>query len=121
MRLKRAAALALSVIIGLQGVYMCLADDETAVNDSYVLTEDNVVSPSAFDLTQDYAAFASAFDVTQDLSSTDVAYAVEGGNIYFNASRGTITDCDTTVTECVIPSEINGVAVTGIASLAFYK
>ena len=53
-------------------------------------------------------------------SDTDVAYAVTGGNIYFNESTGTITDCDTSVTEAIIPSEINGVAVTGIGDGAFY-
>ena len=55
-----------------------------------------------------------------DKSSTDVAYAVTGGNIYFNESTGTITDCDTSVTEAIIPSEINGVAVTGIGDDAFH-
>ena len=55
-----------------------------------------------------------------DKSDTDVAYAVTGGNIYFNESTGTITDCDTLVTEAIIPSEINGVAVTSIGDDAFY-
>ena len=54
-------------------------------------------------------------------SDTDVAYAVTGGNIYFNESTGTITDCDTSVTEAIIPSEINGVAVTSIGENAFYN
>ena len=54
-------------------------------------------------------------------SSADVAYAVTGGNIYFNESTGTITDCDTSVTEAIIPSEINGVAVTSIGEDAFYN
>ena len=53
-------------------------------------------------------------------SSTDIAYAVTGGNIYFNESTGTITDCDRSVTEAIIPSEINGVAVTSIGDDAFY-
>ena len=52
-------------------------------------------------------------------SSTDVAYAVTGGNIYFNESTGTITACDGFVTEATIPSEINGVAVKSIGDLAF--
>ena len=49
-----------------------------------------------------------------DKSSTDVAYKVEGGNIYFDKSTGTITDCDETVTEAIIPSTINGVEVKKI-------
>ena len=56
-----------------------------------------------------------------DKSSTYVAYAVEGGNIYFNKTRGTITDCDQSVTEVIIPTEIDGVAVTSIDHYAFYQ
>lgn len=48
-----------------------------------------------------------------------VAYAVEGGNIYFDPATETITDCDTTVTSAVIPAEINGVPVTYIGFCAF--
>ncbi len=52
-------------------------------------------------------------------SSTDVTYAVEGGNIYFDPNTGTITDCDSSVTAAVIPSEIDGIKVTAIGSWAF--
>ena len=52
-------------------------------------------------------------------SETDIAYAVTGGNIYFDASTGTITGCDTTVTEAVIPTTINRVSVTSIGDWAF--
>ena len=53
-------------------------------------------------------------------SDTDIAYAVEGGNIYFDKETGTITDCDNTVTSADIPAEIDGVEVTSIGSQAFY-
>lgn len=53
-------------------------------------------------------------------SNTDIPYAVTNGNIYFDALTGTITDCDTYVTDAVIPSSINGVAVTCIGQAAFY-
>ena len=53
--------------------------------------------------------------------SGTVAYAVTGGNIYFDPSTGTVTDCDSTVTEAIIPSTINGVEVTRIGSSAFYS
>ena len=56
-----------------------------------------------------------------DRSNTDVAYAVEGGNIYFDKTRGIITDCDQSVTEVIIPTEIDGVAVTSIDHYAFYQ
>ena len=48
-----------------------------------------------------------------------VAYAVTGGNIYFNKSTGEITGCDSEVTEANIPSEIDSVAVTSIGYKAF--
>lgn len=44
----------------------------------------------------------------------DSPYPVEGGNIYFNVETGTVTDCDESVTEAIIPSQINGVNVTSI-------
>ncbi len=52
-------------------------------------------------------------------SDTDIAYAVTGGNLYFDKSTGTITDCDETVTVADIPSAIEAVAVTSIGSGAF--
>ena len=39
-----------------------------------------------------------------DRSNTDVAYAVERGNIYFDKAKGTITDCDGSVTKASIPA-----------------
>ena len=57
------------------------------------------------------AVFAAGSDI--------VTYPVTGGNIYFNKSTGTITDCDQSVTEAVIPEEIEGVPVTGIGGYAF--
>ncbi len=50
----------------------------------------------------------------------DIAYAVTGGNIYFDAATGTITDCDKAVTKAEIPAQINGVNVTSIGNDAFY-
>jgi len=50
-----------------------------------------------------------------------IAYAVEGGNIYFDKATGAITDADETVTSANIPAEIDGVAVTEIGKRAFYE
>ena len=55
----------------------------------------------------------------QAYSETDIAYPVEGGNIYFDKETGTITDCDEYVTAADIPAEIDGVAVTSIDEGAF--
>ncbi|MGM9553572.1 MAG: leucine-rich repeat domain-containing protein, partial [Faecousia sp.] len=60
----------------------------------------------------------SSMSVSAD-SSTDIAYPVEGGNIYFDKETGTITDCDDTVTNADIPATIDGVAVTSIGHWAF--
>lgn len=48
-----------------------------------------------------------------------VAYTVEGGNIYFDTSTGTITDCDKSVTQADIPNKINGIDVQCVAMYAF--
>ena len=51
----------------------------------------------------------------------DIAYPVTGGNIYFDKSTGTITYCDSSVKEAIIPETIEGVGVSCIGSSAFYK
>ena len=53
------------------------------------------------------------------LSTSDAAYAVTGGNIYFDKTTGTITGSDQGVTEVVIPESIDGTAVTAIGPDAF--
>ena len=55
-----------------------------------------------------------------EAAGTEVTYAVTGGNITFDTSTGTITDCDWSVTEAVIPDTIEGVSVTSIGYEAFY-
>lgn len=57
--------------------------------------------------------------VLADRSDTDIAYPVTGGNIYFDKSTGTITDCDYRVTEAIIPDVIEDVPVTSIGGGAF--
>lgn len=46
------------------------------------------------------------------VSAADLSYDVQGGKIYFDASTGTITKADESVTAADIPSEIYGVPVT---------
>lgn len=46
-------------------------------------------------------------------------YPVNGGNLDFDPTTGTITDCDTSVYSADIPSEIYGVPVTVIGKHAF--
>ena len=52
-------------------------------------------------------------------SETDVEYPVTGGSIWFDKSTGTVTECDTSVTEATIPADIDGVAVKSIGEIAF--
>ncbi len=49
----------------------------------------------------------------------EVSYAVPGGYIIFDKLSRAIVDCSSTVTEAVIPSEIDGVAVQDIKISAF--
>ena len=73
---------------------------------------------------------ASAFIITDialadtaNVSKTDIKYTqdVTGGAVYFDASTGTITGCESTVTKVVIPDQIEGVEVTRIGNDAFYQ
>lgn len=52
-------------------------------------------------------------------ASTTYNYAVEGGNLKFNPTTGTIVDCDTSVYSADIPSKIYDVPVTTIGKNAF--
>ncbi len=57
--------------------------------------------------------------VDKDTSSDVVAYAVDGGNIYFDTATGTITDCDDMIVKADIPAAINNVSVVAIGVAAF--
>jgi hypothetical protein len=50
---------------------------------------------------------------------TTIAIPATGGNIYFDPITQQIVGCDEVVTEVVIPEEINGLSVIGIADSAF--
>lgn len=54
-------------------------------------------------------------------SAADLTYEVTGGKLYFDATTGTITKDDKTITEADIPAEIYGVPVTTIHGDAFYN
>lgn len=54
-----------------------------------------------------------------EAEETEVSYAVTGGNIFFDTSTGTITECESSVTEAIIPDTIAGVSVTHIEEYAF--
>ncbi len=56
---------------------------------------------------------------TVNVSDTDVAYAVQGGSIYFDKSTGTVTGANESITSATIPTKIDGKTVTAIGELAF--
>ncbi len=53
------------------------------------------------------------------VSAERITYPVEGGNIYYDPGYHNIVGCDKTVTNVVIPSEINGERVARIAAYVF--
>ena len=53
--------------------------------------------------------------------SGDLAWAVTGGNLYFDASTGTVTDCDDSVTAAEIPAKIDGHGVKAVGAYAFSR
>ena len=52
-------------------------------------------------------------------SDWDIVYPVTGGNIYIDSYFGSVEDCDETVTEADIPSQIEGVTIKTISDGAF--
>ena len=54
-----------------------------------------------------------------EAADTEITYAVTGGYITFDMSTGTITDCDESVTEAVIPDTVEGVPVVEVGVRAF--
>lgn len=65
--------------------------------------------------------FAESTYATRSTTDFETNEGVVGGYIYFDESTGTITGCNTTVTEVDIPEKINGVTVINIEPYAFYK
>ena len=63
--------------------------------------------------------FLPAAASAEQHTDTDVAYPVEGGSLWFRPETGEIVECEKTVTEAVIPAEIDGTPVTGIWKDAF--
>ena len=51
--------------------------------------------------------------------AAEYEYAVNGGNLYFDPTTGTITNCDSSVYSADIPEEIYGIPVVEIGKDAF--
>ena len=134
MKIKRFLSFLMSVLIMLTAVNVGYAEDKSiADSNTEIEIPDDILSGSSVDenasknnenITEDDNVIDDIVDTdVEDLhskSDTDIAYAVEGGNIYFDEKTGTITDCDENVTSVVIPNTINEVSVTSIGCYAFY-
>ena len=66
-----------------------------------------------------YCLNCSVYDSYSIPRIKPITYPVEGGNLYFDPSTGTIIDCDESVIEADIPLTINGFSVTKIDTYAF--
>lgn len=56
---------------------------------------------------------------TEFVKEQDIAYSVDGGNIYFNEEKACVSGADTGVTNVVIPERINGIEVKTIGHNSF--
>ena len=122
MKLKRklvSLILAAAVALPNMGVNIAAAGEiETAADEvtssSALWVEDKTTEDTAEGLSA-YSADDTALNA---MATGEFSYAVEGGNIYYN-NEGEITGCDETVTNAVIPGEIDGVKITIIRKDAF--
>ena len=53
--------------------------------------------------------------------STRKAVPVTGGNIYVDMEKGEVVDCDDTVTEMIVPEQVDGVTIQAISDRAFQE
>ncbi len=122
MYLKRQLSALLAAVMVMSSANITLADDKAAMANEQ---SDDVVSGSAVIINDEHTEPTG--DVVETSADGDiklmvnsiVAYPVEGGNIYFDKSRGTITDTDRSITSANIPSTIEDVSVTSIGGSAF--
>lgn len=66
------------------------------------------------------AGLLLCFGLALTSQAADLYYDLPDGRLTFDAATGTITKCDATVVNAVIPSEIQGVPVTALGAYAFY-
>lgn len=107
---------------------MDIFEDETALDEEFLLLDlEESESESEFErelyeaeiLEYEILADEEAVRTTQATGTWLTVDGIEGGQICFDSSSGTITDAETTITSANIPSTINGVTVTTIGVYAF--
>lgn len=101
-----------------------IVEDTAVENEQTVPEAGSAGDPEAWDESESGNSTSVEGEALPELpvelnSSERIAYPVEGGNLYFDPTTGTITDCDTSVTSAVIPSSIDGTVITSIGNNAF--
>ena len=119
MLLRQAVSLclSLSMLVGLC-LWALAAPAREAVTEEAIAPEPMEEPTQQISLEEPPPVEEPSENQPQLLSGT-VAYAVEGGNIYFDPNTGKITGCDASVTKAVIPGKIDGIDVTSIGQSAF--
>lgn len=98
---------------------------ESAANvyeDNNLNSDNTDIDNLEFELSDEISASVdSVNDGVQETETNIVSYSdgITGGSIKFDKNSGTITGCDSTVTQVVIPKIIDGVKVTKIGDYAF--
>lgn len=94
-------------------------DGESPVEAESLVLEESLKQDSTEDKIQSNSSAESGTNSPHILSETEIPYAVNGGNLYFDIATGMITDCDVEVIEAQIPDSIEGVRVISIGNSAF--
>ena len=128
MKFKRFMGLALSLVIMFSSLNVALASEtsdetpdklqEILEQKAEALVDDDVLSDSAVEVDEEIVAENEAVAFAA-ADTAYFAYAVEGGNIYYDPNTGTVKSADVGITSVTIPPEIDGVKITGIGSYAF--
>ena len=125
---KRLIGLGLSLIMMMSSLNLTFAgepnnSDEIHIANDYVVSGEAAAADGEIASDAEVLSTYSASSIYVEYSDTYVEYSdtIVGGSITFDTSRGTVTNCDISVTSAVIPSKINGVSVTSIGKFAFYN
>ncbi len=113
MYFKRQLSAFLAAAMVLSSANIIFADDTSATPKEPTDKVTDSQTEPAYDNIEGFAA--------DDTAADEIAYPVEGGNIYFDKSTGTITRSDEDIVSANIPNTIDNVTVYSIGSEAFYN
>ena len=130
-----------SVVLTQVDTGRCWVFDSSSPSGSFQVQFDNVGIPNCIAFTPGLDSYSGLYEVAisgltyqgkatvlqyqvdffsaEQTAGGNVAYSVDGGNIYFDRDTGTVVAADPWVWNAVIPAEIGGVPVTAIGQGAF--